>query len=386
MQLKGAGRTVFSRGGDGRAAIGPVLREYLLSEAMFALGVPTTRALCAVATGETINRDGPMPGAVLTRVALSHLRVGTFEYFAIRKDIDALAHLVNYALNRLYPEHSGAESGALVLLDAVIAAQAELLAQWMGLGFVHGVMTTDNTAISGQTLDYGPCAFLDTFKEDRVFSSIDRQGRYAFANQAHCALWNMERLAAALQPLLVHELGDTAKLRTLLSECLESFAERFQSAYLKILRKKLGLASDLADDSQLASVFLRLMSNQSIDYTLCFRQLTELSAAGDDATFLSMFENHDPIKNWLQLWRQRCALDTLKSEDRAARMRAINPAFIPRNHRVEEALAAAARGDMTAFERLLKVLSRPYEDQAEAIDLATPPGPEQWQYKTFCGT
>jgi len=383
VQLKGSGRTPFSRGGDGRAALGPVLREYVVSEAMVALGVPTTRALAAVTTGEPVYRENVLPGAILTRVAASHLRVGTFQFFAARDDRDALIALTNYALARHYPEVSKQEGPALALLEAVMTAQSTLVARWLALGFVHGVMNTDNTSISGETIDYGPCAFLDTYDPARTFSSIDRNGRYAFANQPRIALWNLARLAEALLPIIGDDQDRSIKI---LTERLDTFGARFDATYGAELRKKLGLSTEQDGDIELARDLLNRMAAGKVDYTLCFRRLTEVAASGDETRVGELFPDPEVFAEWLRMYRARLEQESLSVEDREKLMRGVNPAFIPRNHRIEEMISAATSGDLGPFERLRRVLARPYEDQPEAIDLQAPPGDEQWHYRTFCGT
>ncbi|HJL15128.1 MAG TPA: YdiU family protein [Sandaracinaceae bacterium LLY-WYZ-13_1] len=384
LQLKGSGRTPFSRGGDGRAAVGPVLREYLSSEAMHALGVPTTRALAAVRTGEPIYRETALPGAILLRVARSHLRVGTFEFFAIRRDVEALETLVRHALERHGPAPTGDEPPALTLLDAVVGRQASLVARWLGVGFVHGVMNTDNCAISGETIDYGPAAFLDAYDPGRVFSSIDRGGRYAFARQPSIALWNLARLAETLLPLIDDDADRAARLAT---ERLDTFRERFEAAHGAVLRAKLGLLEERDDDLGLAEDLLDLMAQDRVDYTLAFRRLHEVAADADASPGLvSLFEAAEPIEAWLEAWRARRASEGREPAEQAEAMRRANPAFIPRNHRVEEMIAAAMDGDLAPFERLLSVLARPFDDQPAHAELAEPPGEEQWRYRTFCGT
>ncbi|MCS6901103.1 MAG: YdiU family protein [Myxococcales bacterium] len=382
VQLKGSGPTPFSRGGDGRAALGPVLREFLVSEAMHTLGVPTTRALAAVLTGELVYREQPLPGAVLTRVAASHLRIGTVEYFAYQRDREALALLVEHALARHYPERVGAEEPALALLDGVMEAQAALVARWLGLGFVHGVMNTDNCSLSGETLDYGPCAFLDAYDPGRTFSSIDHYGRYAFGNQPRILLWNLARLAEALLPLL--DGDDKSKIGTLEAR-LERFPSLFEQAYGAVLREKLGLLQEQPGDLDLARALLDQMARDRVDYTLAFRRLTRLAESQED-TLSELFSNQELIHTWLTSWRQRLAAEPTSAEERSQRMRRANPAYIPRNHRVEEALAAAAQGDLAPFERLRSVLAHPWDDHPEHVELALPPGEEQWRYRTFCGT
>lgn len=395
LQLKGSGPTPYSRRGDGRAALGPVLREYLVSEAMHALGVPTTRALAAVATGELVLRGDDLPGAVLTRVAKSHLRVGTFEYLAARRDHDGLEQLVSYAIARLHPAVLESAASASVsartlgLIDAVIGAQAKLIAHWMSLGFVHGVMNTDNTSISGETIDYGPCAFLDAFEPTRAFSSIDREGRYAFHNQPRIALWNLARLAESLLPLIAEREEDAVKLAT---ERLDTFSDRFGREHHRLLRAKLGLdtpadAAQAHDDEQLARDLLEMMAKGQLDFTLTFRRLYDALARPERLAVVSaMFADPTQFEAWAARWRARLAIATTPLEAREAQMKTANPAFIPRNHRVEQMIAQATEGDLAPFERLLRVLSRPYDAQPDDEELMDPPGLEQWDYKTFCGT
>jgi len=385
IQLKGSGRTPFSRGGDGRAALGPVLREYLVSEAMAALGIPTTRALAVATTGEQVVREEVLPGAVLTRVATSHLRVGTFEFFAARGDREALVALTAHALARHYPDASGSGNDALALLERVIGAQANLVARWLGVGFVHGVMNTDNTAISGETLDYGPCAFLDDYDPGKKFSSIDHRGRYAFANQPRIAQWNMARLAETLLRLISDDAEEAVRLAT---ERLASFQTTFEAAYLRVLRAKLGLVREDPGDRALADDLLRRMAENRVDYTLFFRRLCASAARPSaDADILPLFADPDAFRVWADGWRRRLENEAPADEARESSMRRANPAFIPRNHRVEEAISAAVRhGDFGPFEVLADVLVRPYDDQPEVAHLGDPPGPEQHVYRTFCGT
>jgi uncharacterized protein YdiU (UPF0061 family) len=391
VQLKGAGRTPFSRGGDGRAALGPVLREYLVSEAMAALGVPTTRALAAVTTGEQVHRDEAQPGAILTRIAASHIRVGTFQFFAARGDQEAVRILATHALARHYGDSVGTGNDALALLERVIDAQAELVARWLGLGFVHGVMNTDNTAISGETIDYGPCAFLDEYDPGKKFSSIDHGGRYAFGNQPRIALWNMTRLAEALLGLFSDDEKEAVRLAT---ERLDRFEPTFEKAHLRVMRAKLGLEGLAGDDEGDRALFeglLERLAANRVDYTLFFRRLCAAVAEAPtdaDAALTSLFpEEPEAFLSWMESWRRRLALEPQAPAARASAMRRANPAFIPRNHRVEEALEAAARrDDFQPFETLVDVLARPYDDQPDRAHLAEPPGPEQRDYKTFCGT
>ena len=386
VQLKGSGRTPFSRGGDGRAALGPVLREYVVSEAMAALGIPTTRALAAVTTGERVMReDGPLPGAVLTRIAASHMRVGTFEFFAAREDKEALSTLASYALARHYPDAAGTGNDALALLERVIDAQARLVARWLGVGFVHGVMNTDNTSISGETIDYGPCAFLDEYDPRKKFSSIDRGGRYAFANQPSVALWNLSRLAEALLPLIHEDENEGARIAT---ERLEGFSATFAAAHARVLRAKLGLSREESGDLALAHDLLERLAANEVDYTVFFRALCASAAsASADANVAAMFRAPGAFHEWAERWRTRLATEELEPDARAASMRLANPAFIPRNHRVEEMIQAAVqRSDFQPFERLLTVLARPYDEQPEHAELREPPLPEERVQATFCGT
>jgi uncharacterized protein YdiU (UPF0061 family) len=392
IQLKGTGRTPFSRGGDGRAALGPVLREYLVSEAMAAMGIPTTRALAVATTGERVVREQALPGAVLTRVAASHLRVGTFEFFAARGDREALAILTAHALERHYPEATDSGNDALALLKCVIEAQASLIARWLGVGFVHGVMNTDNTAISGETLDYGPCAFLDDYVPDRSFSSIDHGGRYAFSNQPRIAQWNMARFAETLLDLIASPEADAIRLAT---DQLSRFPALFEAAYVRVLRAKLGLVREEADDGALGRDLLGRLADNQVDYTLFFRRLsnvrpTHVEGQGEgetDADLLALFKDPNAFRTWAETWRRRLAIETASPEARAALMRQANPAFIPRNHRVEEAIEAAVRrADFGPFHVLADALARPFDDQPEHAHLAAPPGPDQYVYRTFCGT
>ncbi|MFN3613787.1 MAG: protein adenylyltransferase SelO [Rubrimonas sp.] len=378
VQLKGSGPTPFSRAGDGRAALGPVLREYLVSEAMAALGIPTTRALAAVATGDPVYRNTPLPGAVLTRVARAHVRVGTFQYFYAREDVDALRRLADYCIDRLYPDLRGADDPPLALLQAVVAAQARLVAQWMAAGFIHGVMNTDNTGIAGETIDYGPCAFMDDYHPATVFSSIDHAGRYAYGAQPRAAHWNLAQLAQAMLPILGE---DEAAALPRAQAAVDGFAGLYEAAWTAAFAAKLGLGAPADGDAQLARDLLARMAADGADFTLTFRALAD-AAAGEDGPFLARFRDRAEAGDWLARWRRR-------REGVAAgpdAIRAANPAFIPRNHRVEQALAAAHQGDMGPFDRLLAVLARPYEDQPEAADRAAPPREDERVAATFCGT
>jgi len=385
IQLKGAGPTPFSRRGDGRAALGPVLREYLVSEAMAALGVPTTRALAAVTTGETVYREGNPPGAVLTRVAASHIRVGTFQYFAARNDIEALRLLADHAIGRHYPHAAAATHPYRAFLEAVVARQADLIAQWLLVGFIHGVMNTDNTAISGETIDYGPCAFMDAYDPATVFSSIDQQARYAYGNQPRIAQWNLTRLAETLLPLLGE--NEDAAVETA-KDALAGFVPRFQAAYSAGLRRKIGLLDEHEGDVELVQDLLKAMAENAADFTLTFRYLCDASAgpAGDEAV-RALFRDPGAYDTWAARWRRRLEAEPGLALDRRAAMRAVNPAFIPRNHRVEAALdAAITRGDFGPFEELLAVLSRPFDDQPGFERYMLPAEPEERVLQTFCGT
>jgi uncharacterized protein YdiU (UPF0061 family) len=385
VQLKGAGRTPFSRGGDGRAALGPVLREYLVSEAMHALGIPTTRALAAVSTGETVFRDRQLPGAVLTRVASSHVRIGTFQYFAARGDIEAVDCLSNYVIDRHFPEARASERPSLTLLQLVVERQALLIARWMHIGFIHGVMNTDNTALSGETIDFGPCAFIDSYDPATTFSAIDELGRYAYGNQPTIAQWNLARFAETLLPLLDPNPERAVELA---NEAISAFTSRFQEHWLAGMRNKLGLSSNEEGDLELAHALLRAMHENAADFTLTFRRLC--GAAADDkadAHVRALFANPTAYDSWAARWRFRLAAERVEPSARAEAMRTANPAFVPRNHRVEQTLAAAIEyGDFFPFSELLTVLSRPYEDQAVFADYANPPSADERVFRTFCGT
>ena len=375
IQLKGSGPTPFSRSGDGRAALGPVLREYLISEAMAALSIPTTRTLAAVTTGEAVWRETMLPGAVLTRVASSHIRVGTFQYFAARGDADGIRTLADHAIARHYPAAAAAENPYQAFLEAVVAAQADLVARWLLIGFIHGVMNTDNCSVAGETIDYGPCAFMDAYDPATVFSSIDQAGRYAYGNQPRIAFWNLTRLAETLLPLLGGE--EPAKA------VLTLFAPRFHAAYFRGLRRKIGLSGTQEGDDELTQDLLKLMADNGADFTLTFRRLCD--AAEDqagDAAVRSLFADGAAYDAWAERWRARLAAEGLAVSER---MRAVNPAVIPRNHLVEAALAAAEQGDFAPFEALLTVLSQPFSDAApERFTL--PPREEERVLQTFCGT
>jgi uncharacterized protein YdiU (UPF0061 family) len=385
IQLKGAGRTPFSRGGDGRAALGPVLREYIVSEAMAALGIPTTRSLAAVATGEEIFRDQPVPGAVLTRIAQSHVRVGTFQFFAARGDTEAVRHLADHVIARNYPDLTTASHPYRALLDAVIGRTASLIARWQLVGFIHGVMNTDNMSIAGETIDYGPCAFMDFYHPGTVYSSIDHAGRYAYGNQPRIGLWNMTRFAETLLPLLADD--EQAAIEHA-QTALAAFAPRFDTEYQAGLRAKLGLLEARDDDLDLARDLFVRMADQQADFTLTFRGLAAAAAGGPalDDPIRALFIDPTAFDAWALAWRARLATEPHPPAARAAAMRAANPAFIPRNHRVQAALSAAQDGDFTVFEEIIRVLSRPFDDQPEFAAYTLPPLPEEVVRQTFCGT
>jgi uncharacterized protein YdiU (UPF0061 family) len=389
IQLKGAGRTPFSRLGDGRAWVGPVLREYIVSEAMAALGIPTTRALAAVATGEMIMREAELPGAVLTRVARSHIRVGTFQFFAARQDIQALKLLADHVVDRHYAEAREAENPYLALLEGVIAKQAALVARWMGVGFIHGVMNTDNMSISGETIDYGPCAFMDSYHPQTVFSSIDQMGRYAYYNQPQIAQWNLACLASTLLPLIhADEVTAVAMAQTVLNR----FPDQFNAAWSSELKAKIGLEKEEHIDFELAQDLLHCMAANKADFSLTFRRLSHLlrdpgrENVQPDSSARELFEDPSAFDHWAENWRARLARETRGDSERQASMRAVNPAYIPRNHRIEQLIDAAIGGDYRLFNMLNRVLSHPYDEQPEYEVYQSPPRPEEVVQQTFCGT
>jgi uncharacterized protein YdiU (UPF0061 family) len=384
IQLKGSGPTPFSRAGDGRAALGPVLREYLIGEAMHALGIPTTRALAAVVTGEPVFREeGTLPGAVLTRVAASHIRVGTFEFFAARGEQDKVRRLADYVIDRHYPEAKGQLNPYLGLVERVSDRQAALVASWMHVGFIHGVMNTDNMAVSGETIDYGPCAFMDHYDPATVFSSIDTQGRYAYANQPRITQWNLARFAETLLGLIDAD-GKRAIARA--TEVVNAFPEQYERHWLKGMRAKLGLVSEEEADLNLAAGFLSAMESNKVDYTLAFRYLAD-AALGQEERLRALFADASAYNLWSGHWRARLSREPVAPSERAQAMRRVNPVFIPRNHRVEEGLSAAVdRGDYAPFETLLNILSRPFDDQPEFAAFAEPAPEGRGCYRTFCGT
>jgi serine/tyrosine/threonine adenylyltransferase len=385
IQLKGSGQTPFSRRGDGRAALGPVMREYIISEAMAALAIPTTRSLAVVTTGEPVYRETAVPGAVLTRVASSHIRVGTFQYFAARRDIDGVRTLADHVIARHYPEAAHADHLYIALLDAVIGRQAALVARWMLVGFIHGVMNTDNCSIAGETIDYGPCAFMDGYHPGTVYSSIDHAGRYAFGNQPAIAQWNLARFAETLLPVL-SDTETTSIERAQAS--LANFTRHFAAAHDAGLRAKLGLDQERPGDPELAQDLFDRMAASQADFTLTFRNLADAStdATADDAV-RRLFRDPSAFDGWAVKWRDRLAAEGRDPAETRDAMRRVNPKYIPRNHRVEEALDAAVQdADFAPFERLLTVLAAPFDDQPQHAAYANPPLPDEVVQQTFCGT
>ncbi len=384
IQLKGSGPTPFSRNGDGRAALGPVLREYVVSEAMHALGIPTTRALAAVETGQSVFRETRLPGAVITRVAASHIRVGTFQYFAARSDAEALKLLADHVIARHYPEAASAERPYLALLAAVAQRQAALVARWMMVGFVHGVMNTDNTSISGETIDYGPCAFLDAYDPATVFSSIDQHGRYAFRNQPAIAQWNIARFAETLLFLIDPDIDAAIAAAT---KVLEDMNAAFEQAWLAGMRAKLGLIVQETEDGALVGELLHAMHVGRADYTLTFRRLSHTPGAERSLDHArGLFQDAVLFDAWAARWRTRLEREASTPAERSALMRATNPAIIPRNHKVEEMITAALSGDLLPFEALLRATARPFEENPEFAAYMRPSDTADEPYRTFCGT
>jgi len=385
LQLKGAGRTPFSRGGDGRAALGPVLREYVVSEAMGALGIPTTRALATVATGEVVRREAVLPGAILTRVAASHIRVGTFQFFASRGDVDGLRALADHVIARHYPDAAHAARPYRALLEGVIRAQARLIAQWMTVGFIHGVMNTDNMAIAGETIDYGPCAFLDAYDPEAVFSAIDEYGRYAYVRQPAIGQWNLARLAECLLPLLADET-DAAVAAA--NEALGAYTSWFERAYQGRLRRKLGLTTEDEGDAELGRDLLEAMRANRADFTLTFRRLSEVPAGDeDDGGVRRLFADPTAYDAWASRWRRRLEREPTDAATRRSAMLAVNPAYIPRNHRLEAVIRAAVDDDDFApLDELVTVLSQPFDTQPAFAQYADPPAAHERVLQTFCGT
>ena len=384
IQLKGSGRTPYSRGGDGKAPLGPVLREYLISEAMAALGIPTSRSLAAVTTGESVFREsGPLPGAVLTRVAQSHIRIGTVQYFASLGNAGALRTLLEHVVRRHFPEALEAEEPFRAMLDTVIERQAELVARWMAVGFIHGVMNTDNMLLCGETIDYGPCAFIDGYDPATVYSSIDHGGRYAYGNQPRIAHWNLAQLAQAMLPLF----GDDHDRAVASAQAaVDTFPERFLSAHRRAMLAKLGIGSFRDGDEGLIEDLLVTMASEKTDFTLGFRRLTELADPAGEASAGSIFDFSETFVPWLQRWRERLELEPGSPGQRRARMETVNPVFLPRNHLVEEVISAAYDGDFQPFHDLVDVLGDPCRYRLDTARYAHPPRPDQVVRQTFCGT
>lgn len=383
IQLKGSGPTPFSRGGDGKAVIGPVLREYVIGEAMFALGIPTTRALAAVTTGEDIFREGPKPGAVLTRVASSHLRVGTFQFFAARGETEKVRQLADYAIARHDPDLLDQDDRHLKFFARVMERQAALVADWVLVGFVHGVMNTDNTTISGETIDYGPCAFIDSYDPTAVFSSIDHGGRYAFGRQPMIMQWNLARLAEAMLALVAP--NDLDKAVELVSSQLDRFPDLYGKHWLAGMRRKTGLRFEQDEDKVFFESLLDVMHKQNVDYTLFFRHLGE-AVTGDLAGVRALADTPEALDDWLTEWRNRLSAEGAEPAAVQASLSGVNPLFIPRNHKVEEALQASETGDYEPVRKLISVLEQPFEERPNLEDYARPAPQEFGAYRTFCGT
>ena len=388
IQLKGSGRTPFSRGGDGRSALGPVLREYLLSEAMHQLGIATTRALAVVTTGEDVARDQLVAGGILTRVAKGFVRVGTFEYFSARNDLASIQQLADYEIEHHYPSAKQEANPYIALFSAIVDRQAQLIASWMNIGFIHGVMNTDNMSIVGETIDYGPCAFMDSFHYQQVFSSIDRQSRYAYHNQPQIGQWNLTRLAEALLPLFSDDTDDADKdTKTAVKvaeKILNDYAGLYKKYWLAGMRRKLGLLESHPQDAGLAQELLDLMHEDQADFTLVF---FTLSQQDKQAPLKALFTQAEKLIDWLEKWQQRCALEKRSENERKAMMRSVNPVYIPRNHQVEAAIRAAEdHQDFSVFHALHQVLQTPYTLQADKEQYQLPPKPEEVVQQTFCGT
>ena len=383
LQLKGAGQTPFSRRGDGRAPLGPVLREYLVSEAMHALGVPTTRALAAVLSGDWVQRETAEPGAIITRVAKSHIRIGSFQFLAANADVEQLKTFADYVIARHYPTCVDSDSPYLALLHAVVAAQAKLIAKWMSLGFIHGVMNTDNMSVAGETIDYGPCAFMDNFNPAQVYSFIDRNGRYAWGNQPKMASWNLARFAETLLPLINDNNEQAVALAT---DVLKQFNTINETEFRALIGKKLGIINATTADEPLIRDYLNLMVQHSADFTLAFRWLSQ-SVSDINQGSASLFNNSPDWQQWAKRWQQRLSEQNVATVDIQLLMDSTNPALIPRNHQIAQAIEQATNdGDLTLFHRLHKALKTPFSLSESDADLAIPPKPEQCISNTFCGT
>ncbi len=386
IQLKGSGPTPFSRSGDGRAWLGPVLREYVVSEAMAALNIPTTRALAVVTTGENIYREDVLPGAILTRVSTSHIRVGTFQYFAARNDVASLKTLADYVIERHFPMLKDQENPYLGLLECMVSRQVSLISQWMGVGFIHGVMNTDNVLISGSTIDYGPCAFMDQYDPQTVFSFIDRRGRYAYGNQPSIGLQNCAYFASSLLPLLGEDENEAIKYA---EQVLDSFPAKYEAAWAAELGAKIGLMNIQDDgDEELGQTLLQLMEKHKVDFTVAFRKLSHLgmTASSNDDLLIAMFNEDLAFQDWLGAWRKRLGKEDQSDRDRQKAMKAKNPAIIPRNHQVENMISAAVEGDYQPFENLLEAVTNPFEERSEFDRYQYPPVAINPHYRTFCGT
>ena len=375
IQFKGSGRTSFSRGGDGRAALGPMLREYIISEAIHSLNIPTTRSLAVVKTGEKVVRENLLQGAILTRVASSHLRVGTFQYIAATQNIENLNTLVDYTINRHYPEIKTSNSKALDLLNLVMEKQCQLVINWMRVGFIHGVMNTDNMAISGETIDYGPCAFMDHYDPKTVFSSIDKFGRYAFSNQPPITKWNLARFAECLIPLIDKNEDTAIKLAT---DLIDNFQNIYEDKWLNMMRDKLGLFGEDKNDKKLINDLFNWMEKNKADYTNTFCNLMDINSD-------EIYKSNDFI-NWKNEWKKRSELNNSTKEKQSKLMKSNNPIVIPRNHKVEEALAEADKGSLDKMKKLLAILKNPYDNQINIEEYQTPAPSSNEKYQTFCGT
>jgi uncharacterized protein YdiU (UPF0061 family) len=377
IQFKGSGRTSFSRSGDGRAALGPMLREYIISEAMHALNIPTTRSLAVVSTGEDVIREQMLPGAILTRVASSHIRVGTFQYIAATQNADDLQRLFNYTIDRHYPEIKDSKTKALDLLNLLMQKQCELVINWMRVGFIHGVMNTDNMTVSGETIDYGPCAFMDHYHPQTVFSSIDQNGRYSYNNQPRITKWNLARFAECIIPLIDQ---DEQKAISIATETINNFEKLYEEKWLNMMRDKLGLFGEDKDDKHLIFELLTWMENNKADFTNTFCNLMEIQSIKDP-----IYQNQEYL-NWTAKWKKRLEKNNIEKEKYLELMRSVNPIFIPRNHKVEEALKDASENKLETLNQLLEVIKYSYKDNGMLKDYQQPMSNENGNYKTFCGT
>ncbi|MDB3931553.1 YdiU family protein [Candidatus Pelagibacter sp.] len=377
IQFKGSGRTSFSRSGDGRAVLGPMLREYIISEAMHALNIPTTRSLAVVSTGEDVIREQMLPGAILTRVASSHIRVGTFQYIAATQNADDLKTLFNYTIDRHYPEIKDSKTKALDLLNLLMQKQCELVINWMRVGFIHGVMNTDNMTVSGETIDYGPCAFMDQYHPQTVFSSIDQNGRYSYNNQPRITKWNLARFAECIIPLIDQ---DEQKAISIATETINNFEKLYEEKWLNMMRDKLGLFGEDRDDKHLIFELLTWMENNKADFTNTFCNLMEIQSIKDP-----IYQNQEYL-NWTAKWKKRLEKNNTEKEKYLELMRSVNPIFIPRNHKVEEALKDVSENKLETLNQLLEVINYPYKDNGMLKDYQQPKSNENGEYKTFCGT